>query len=265
VYANNAFSIIIAFILYHDLLITDGCGKNNYCVFIYSRKKNKEHCIGKEQSFDTDAYAATIALTVYCAGKMETELLTNDEENKNIDINKIYKCYPEKDICNTMKIIISNEKTLQRSLILSKLLWLCIFTGEQNTLISLKYIQSQIDEKEDYLIEEINDVLKYANEKDHYKVCTSNDDGFGIACPMPGSFKSSLHTIITYGQNGEYKDSVLQEISSGGDNAARSVITGSIIGSIGTIQKIPEKYVNNTLASKNVLKWILDLINASSK
>ncbi len=64
---------------------------------------------------------------------------------------------------------------------------------------------------------------------------------FGMACPMPGSFQSSLVSIIGADS---YADAIRETMLCGGDCCSRSVLIGACLGAKFGIDGIPTEWLN---------------------
>ena len=63
---------------------------------------------------------------------------------------------------------------------------------------------------------------------------------FGMACPLPGSFQSSLVSII---DAKSYPDAIRETILCGGDSCTRAHLIGSCLAAKFGIQGIPEEWI----------------------
>merc|ERR1719245_854902 len=88
-----------------------------------------------------------------------------------------------------------------------------------------------------------------------------SDKEYGKPCGNPGSFKGPLHNVLINGC--DYKQAVLDETESGGDNCSRLQISGSIIGAINGYDKIPKKWIDQTNVAKDALKRWDDMYKSS--
>ena len=64
---------------------------------------------------------------------------------------------------------------------------------------------------------------------------------FGMACPVPGSFQSSLVSIIGASS---YSDAIRETILCGGDSCTRAILIGACLGAKFGIQAIPQEWLN---------------------
>ena len=63
---------------------------------------------------------------------------------------------------------------------------------------------------------------------------------FGMACPVPGSFQSSLVSIIGASS---YSDAIRETILCGGDSCTRAILIGACLGAKFGIQAIPQEWL----------------------
>jgi len=72
----------------------------------------------------------------------------------------------------------------------------------------------------------------------------------GITCRYPGTFESSIHSIIKFKS---YKSSVLNTIRAGGCNCSRSNFIGAYFAALNGLEGIPDKWISKCFKSKNIL------------
>jgi len=77
------------------------------------------------------------------------------------------------------------------------------------------------------------------NSKGKDSFCTIRD--FGPACSVEGGFEGSIHILLSYDN---FKDAMIANAKAGGDNAARGMIIGMIMGAAG--KEIPPAWKNET-------------------
>jgi ADP-ribosylglycohydrolase len=63
---------------------------------------------------------------------------------------------------------------------------------------------------------------------------------FGPACGVEGGFEGTIHVLISYD---DYKSAMISNAKAGGDNAARGMIIGMIMG--GANKEIPQTWKNS--------------------
>ena len=95
------------------------------------------------------------------------------------------------------------------------------------------------------IIEDIKKVKKLKS-KPHSLVVKK----LGMACSYPGTFNSSIHSIIN---SKNYKDAVLNTIKAGGCNCSRANFIGAYFSALNGINSIPKKWVKKTLQAKKIL------------
>merc|ERR1719361_1689048 len=72
---------------------------------------------------------------------------------------------------------------------------------------------------------------------------------FGMACPMPGSFQSSLVSIIGAKS---YATAIRETILCAGDSCSRSNLIGACLGAKFGIQNIPEDWMGKVEGIENI-------------
>ena len=75
----------------------------------------------------------------------------------------------------------------------------------------------------------------------------------GMACSYPGTFNSSIHSIIN---SKSYKDAILRTIKAGGCNCSRVNFIGAYFAALKGSNSIPKKWVKKTLSAKRILNQI---------
>ena len=73
----------------------------------------------------------------------------------------------------------------------------------------------------------------------------------GMACSYPGTFDSSIHSIIN---STSYKGAILKTIRAGGCNCSRVNFIGAYFAALEGFKSIPIKWINKTAAAKKILK-----------
>ena len=72
----------------------------------------------------------------------------------------------------------------------------------------------------------------------------------GMACSYPGTFNSSIYTII---HSKNYKDAILKTIKGGGCNCSRANFTGAYFAALEGRNSIPNYWVKKTKPAKKIL------------
>ena len=72
----------------------------------------------------------------------------------------------------------------------------------------------------------------------------------GMACSYPGTFNSSIHSIIN---SKSYKDAILRTIKAGGCNCSRANFIGAYFAALKGSNSIPKIWLKKTLAAKKIL------------
>ena len=73
----------------------------------------------------------------------------------------------------------------------------------------------------------------------------------GMACSYPGTFNSSIHSIIN---STSYKDAVLKTIKAGGCNCSRVNFIGAYFVALKGVNSIPKTWISKTGPAKQILK-----------
>ena len=72
----------------------------------------------------------------------------------------------------------------------------------------------------------------------------------GMACSYPGTFNSSIHSIIN---SKSYKDAILKTIKAGGCNCSRVNFIGAYFAALKGIKSVPKVWIKKTLVAKKIL------------
>ena len=72
----------------------------------------------------------------------------------------------------------------------------------------------------------------------------------GMACSYPGTFESSIHSIIN---SKSYKGAILKTIKAGGCNCSRVNFIGAYFAAFKGVNSIPSVWIKKTLAAKKIL------------
>tara|TARA_A100001011_G_C14261533_1_gene822636 strand:- start:745 stop:1692 length:948 start_codon:yes stop_codon:yes gene_type:complete len=72
----------------------------------------------------------------------------------------------------------------------------------------------------------------------------------GMACSYPGTFNSSIHSIIN---SKNYKDAILRTIKAGGCNCSRANFIGAYFAALKGFNSVPKTWIKKTLAAKKIL------------
>ena len=73
---------------------------------------------------------------------------------------------------------------------------------------------------------------------------------FGMACSYPGTFNSSIHSIIS---SANYKGAILKTIKAGGCNCSRANFIGAYFAALKGIRTIPKSWIKKTYSAKKIL------------
>ena len=74
---------------------------------------------------------------------------------------------------------------------------------------------------------------------------------FGMACSYPGTFNSSIHSIIS---STTYKGAVLKTIKAGGCNCSRANFVGAYFAALKGMRAIPKSWIKKTYPAKKILE-----------
>ena len=72
----------------------------------------------------------------------------------------------------------------------------------------------------------------------------------GMACSYPGTFNSSVHSIIN---SSSYKGAILRTIKAGGCNCSRVNFIGAYFAALKGIDAIPKSWIKKTDHAKKIL------------
>ena len=72
----------------------------------------------------------------------------------------------------------------------------------------------------------------------------------GMACSYPGTFNSSIHSIIN---STNYKNAILRTIKAGGCNCSRVNFVGAYFTALKGFDSIPKAWIKKTIAATNIL------------
>ena len=95
------------------------------------------------------------------------------------------------------------------------------------------------------IIEDIKKV-KRLKSKPHAAVVKK----LGMACSYPGTFNSSIHSIIN---SSNYKDAILRTIKAGGCNCSRVNFIGAYFAALKGVNSIPKSWIKQTDPAKKIL------------
>ena len=73
----------------------------------------------------------------------------------------------------------------------------------------------------------------------------------GMACSYPGTFNSSIHSIIN---STSYKSAILKTIKAGGCNCSRVNFIGAYFVALKGIDSIPKSWIKKTDPAKKILR-----------
>ena len=73
----------------------------------------------------------------------------------------------------------------------------------------------------------------------------------GMACSYPGTFESSIHSIIN---SKSYKGAILKTIKAGGCNCSRANFVGAYFAALRGFKNIPAQWIKKTKSAKKIIK-----------
>ncbi len=120
--------------------------------------------------------------------------------------------------------------------------------------LALKGAKNPINEfskkfkKNSYFKSVVEDIKKVKRHKSssHPKVVKK----LGMACSYPGTFNSSIHSIIN---STNYKSAILRTIKAGGCNCSRVNFIGAYFAALKGVNTIPKSWIRKTIPAKKIL------------
>ena len=94
----------------------------------------------------------------------------------------------------------------------------------------------------------VNDIKKIKKFKSKFNPTVIKK--LGMACSYPGTFNSSIYTIIN---SKNYKDAILKTIKGGGCNCSRANFTGAYFAALKGVSSIPSSWIKKTIPAKKIL------------
>ena len=94
----------------------------------------------------------------------------------------------------------------------------------------------------------IHDIKKIKKFKSKFHPITVKK--LGMACSYPGTFNSSIYTIVN---SKNYKDAILKTIKAGGCNCSRANFTGAYFAALKGINAVPNSWIKKTIPAKKIL------------
>jgi len=95
------------------------------------------------------------------------------------------------------------------------------------------------------IVEDINKVKRLKN-KPHSETVKK----LGMACSYPGTFNSSIHSIIN---SSSYKSAILRTIKAGGCNCSRVNFIGAYFAALKGVDSIPKSWIKKTNSANKIL------------
>ncbi len=96
------------------------------------------------------------------------------------------------------------------------------------------------------VVEDIQKVKKYES-KPHSIIVRK----LGMACSYPGTFNSSIHSIIS---STNYKSAILRTIKAGGCNCSRVNFIGAYFAALKGVKTIPKSWIKKTAPARKILE-----------
>ncbi|MDA7756066.1 ADP-ribosylglycohydrolase family protein [Candidatus Pelagibacter sp.] len=120
--------------------------------------------------------------------------------------------------------------------------------------LALKGVKDPINEfikkfkKNSYFKSVVEDIkkVKKLRSKPHSLVVKK----LGMACSYPGTFNSSIHSIIN---SSNYKGAILRTIKAGGCNCSRVNFIGAYFAALKGVESIPKSWIKKTDSAKKIL------------
>ena len=148
-----------------------------------------------------------------------------------------------KDIENIVKTVTISKKSIKYAL------------AKFNIIdLALKGLKNPIDEfekqfkKHSYFSEVIKEIKKTKKiKKIPHSLAVKK---LGMACSYPGTFSSSIHSIIN---SKNYKSAVMKTIKAGGCNCSRVNFVGAYFAALNGINSIPKSWIKKTDAANKIL------------
>ena len=106
----------------------------------------------------------------------------------------------------------------------------------------------KIFKKNPYFKSVVNDIQKVKKLKSRpHSIIVKK---LGMACSYPGTFNSSIHSIIN---STSYKDAILKTIKAGGCNCSRVNFIGAYFAALKGVSTIPKSWIRKTDLAKKIL------------
>ena len=96
----------------------------------------------------------------------------------------------------------------------------------------------------------INDFSKKFKKNSYFKSVVDDIERVKMACSYPGTFNSSIHSIIN---STNYKGAILRTIKAGGCNCSRVNFIGAYFAALKGVDTIPKSWIKKTDSAKKIL------------
>ncbi|RJR22361.1 MAG: ADP-ribosylglycohydrolase family protein [Desulfobacteraceae bacterium] len=81
---------------------------------------------------------------------------------------------------------------------------------------------------------------------------------FGQSCHTPDALPGIIHIVSAY--ENDFKESLIQAVMAGGDNAARAMASGMILGAHLGLEAIPDEWVSELKQKSHIMKLVENLL-----
>ncbi len=148
-----------------------------------------------------------------------------------------------KSLKKIMKIVTVSKISIKYALAKFYLIDFALKGAEDPIKKFIKKFSGNILFKE--IISDIKKIKKFKSKFDPFTI-----KKLGMACSYPGTFNSSIYTIIN---SKNYKDAILKTIKAGGCNCSRANFVGAYFASLNGINSIPKSWIKKTIPAKKIL------------
>ena len=148
-----------------------------------------------------------------------------------------------KSLEKTMKIVTVSKISIKYALAKFYLIDLALKGAKDPINKFIKKFNGNLLFKE--IVKDIKKIKKFKSKFD-----TNTIKKLGMACSYPGTFNSSIYTIIN---SKNYKDAILKTIKAGGCNCSRANFVGAYFASLKGINSIPKSWIKKTIPAKKIL------------
>tara|TARA_B100000575_G_C23130578_1_gene655774 strand:- start:1168 stop:2115 length:948 start_codon:yes stop_codon:yes gene_type:complete len=152
--------------------------------------------------------------------------------------------YDLKDVLKIIKIVTVSKMSIKYAITKFYLLTFAL-RGAKNPIKEF----TKKFKKNNLFKEIVNDIekVKKLKTKPHSVVVKK----LGMACSYPGTFNSSIHSILT---SKDYKTAITKTIKAGGCNCSRVNFIGAYFAALKGMSSIPKSWIKKTYPAKRILK-----------